>query len=77
SPEEVGAAGRAFRVFAQAGPEDEEGGYLVDHSTFIYLVGPDGLLHDYYGRGKTPEQIARSVRQHMRTYEPLLDDDEE
>ncbi|KAM6292770.1 protein SCO2 homolog, mitochondrial [Porphyrio hochstetteri] len=71
SAEAVRAAGAAYRVYASAGPRDEEGGYAVDHSVLIYLLGPDGLLLDYYGRSKSDLQIARSVRRHMDTYRPL------
>ncbi|NXV86369.1 SCO2 protein, partial [Calonectris borealis] len=73
SPEEVRAAGSAYRVYASAGPKDEDGDYIVDHTVLIYLLGPDGLFLDYYGRSKTDAQIAQSVRRHMETYEPLLD----
>ncbi|NXC23246.1 SCO2 protein, partial [Corythaeola cristata] len=71
SAEAVRAAGSAYRVYASAGARDEDGDYLVDHSVLIYLLGPDGLLLDWYGRAKTDAQIARSVRRHMETYEPL------
>ncbi|NXX40121.1 SCO2 protein, partial [Tricholaema leucomelas] len=71
SPEAVRQVGRAYRVYAQAGPPDANGDYLVDHSIALYLLGPDGHLLDYYGRSKSEEQIARSVRHHMGTYQPL------
>ncbi|XP_075582328.1 LOW QUALITY PROTEIN: protein SCO2 homolog, mitochondrial [Pelecanus crispus] len=73
SPEEVRAAGQAYRVYASAGPKDEDGDYVVDHTVLIYLLGPDGLFLDYYGRSKTDVQIAQSVRRHMEAYEPLFD----
>ncbi|XP_010564357.1 PREDICTED: protein SCO2 homolog, mitochondrial [Haliaeetus leucocephalus] len=73
SPEEVRAAADAYRVYASTGPKDEDGDYIVDHTVLIYLLGPDGLFLDYYGRSKTDTQIAQSVRRHMETYEPLLD----
>ncbi|XP_074880580.1 protein SCO2 homolog, mitochondrial [Buteo buteo] len=73
SPEEVRAAADAYRVYASTGPKDEDGDYIVDHTVLIYLLGPDGLFLDYYGRSKTDAQIAQSVRRHMETYEPLLD----
>ncbi|XP_074937920.1 protein SCO2 homolog, mitochondrial [Phalacrocorax aristotelis] len=72
TPEEVRAASRAYRVYASAGPKDEDGDYIVDHTVLIYLLAPDGLFLDYYGRSKTDAQIAQSVRRHMETYEPLL-----
>ncbi|XP_074023898.1 protein SCO2 homolog, mitochondrial [Numenius arquata] len=76
SPEEVRAAGKAYRVYASPGPRDEDGDYIVDHSVLIYLLGPDGLFLDCYGRSKSAQDIARSVRRHMATYQPLPQDEE-
>ncbi|NXA12804.1 SCO2 protein, partial [Sapayoa aenigma] len=71
TPEQVRAAAGAFRVYVSAGPPDADGDYVVDHSVLTFLVGPDGLFRDYYGRSRTAEQVAESVRGHMETYEPL------
>ncbi|NWR82230.1 SCO2 protein, partial [Centropus unirufus] len=71
SAREVREAGKAFRVYASAGPRDEDGDYIVDHSVLLYLLAPDGVLQDYYGRGKSEEEVARSVRRHMGTYRAL------
>ncbi|NXS55002.1 SCO2 protein, partial [Brachypteracias leptosomus] len=73
TPEAVREAGRAYRVYASPGPKDEDGDYVVDHTVLIYLLSPDGLFLDYYGRSKSDVQIAQSVRRHMDNYEPLLD----
>ncbi|NXD73843.1 SCO2 protein, partial [Eolophus roseicapillus] len=69
--EEVRAAAAAFRVYSSAGPRDADGDYIVDHSVLIYLLGPDGLFLDCYGSSKSAEELERSVRRHMRTYQPL------
>ncbi|KAM8909581.1 protein SCO2 homolog, mitochondrial isoform 1-T2 [Spinachia spinachia] len=71
TPEEVKRAGRDYRVYASAGPKDEDGDYIVDHTILIYLVSPDGLFLDYYNRMKDQEQIVDSVRNHIKNYEPL------
>ncbi|KFO69139.1 hypothetical protein N303_00069, partial [Cuculus canorus] len=68
SSEAIREVGKAFRVYASAGPRDEDGDYVVDHSVVLYLVAPDGVLQDYYGRGKSHEDVADSVRRHMRSY---------
>ncbi|NWW16798.1 SCO2 protein, partial [Falcunculus frontatus] len=71
TPEQVRAAAAAFRVYVSAGPRDADGDYVVDHSVLTFLVDPDGLCRDCYGRSRTAEELARSVRGHMDTYEPL------
>ncbi|KAE8281134.1 Protein SCO2-like protein, mitochondrial Precursor [Larimichthys crocea] len=68
TPEEVKEAGRDYRVYASAGPKDEDGDYIVDHTILIYLVSPDGLFLDYYNRMKNQNQITESVRNHIQNY---------
>ncbi|XP_070848232.1 protein SCO2 homolog, mitochondrial [Chaetodon trifascialis] len=69
--EEVKQAGRDYRVYASPGPKDEDGDYIVDHTILIYLISPDGLFLDYYNRMKNQEQIAESIRNHIRNYVKL------
>ncbi|XP_072233367.1 protein SCO2 homolog, mitochondrial [Leuresthes tenuis] len=69
--EEVKHAGRDYRVYASAGPKDEDGDYIVDHTILIYLVSPDGLFLDYYNRMKSQEQIEDSIRNHIKNYAGL------
>ncbi|NXR24819.1 SCO2 protein, partial [Cinclus mexicanus] len=66
--EQVRAAAAKFRVYVSAGPRDADGDYVVDHSVLTFLVDPDGMFRDCYGRSRTAEEVARSVRSHMETY---------
>ncbi|XP_026079069.1 protein SCO2 homolog, mitochondrial-like, partial [Carassius auratus] len=72
--EEVKQAGRDYTVYASAGPKDEDGDYIVDHTIIIYLVNPDGLFLDYYNRMKSDVQIAENIRNHMINYVKLFPD---
>lgn len=58
--EQVDAASKAYKTYYKKNGDDDQD-YLMDHSTFTYLMSAkDGLL-DYFGRDTTPEQIARTV----------------
>ncbi|MDJ0948327.1 MAG: SCO family protein [Alphaproteobacteria bacterium] len=63
SAEEVAAAARVYRVYYAKVP-DEEGGddYLMDHSTFTYLMGPDGRYLTHFRHGTPPAEVAARIR---------------
>jgi protein SCO1 len=61
SPEAIKAAAQAYRVyFAKAG-KDGTDDYLMDHSTFIYLMGPDGRYVRHFAHNAAPEEIAAGI----------------
>ena len=63
SAEQVKAASRAYRTFYQK-QEPEEGDeefYLVDHSTFTYLVLPEHGFVEFFRRAISAEEMAESV----------------
>ena len=60
SPEQVRAASQAYRTYYRAQPADDEY-YLVDHSTFSYLVLPKHGFVEFFRREVTPEQMAETV----------------
>ncbi|MEO0524887.1 MAG: SCO family protein [Pseudomonadota bacterium] len=60
SPEQVAAASAAYRTYYKAQPADDEY-YLVDHSTFTYLVMPEHGFVDFFRRDVSAEQMAERV----------------
>ncbi|MEE9453318.1 MAG: SCO family protein [Paracoccaceae bacterium] len=56
---EIKAAIKAYRVYAARNGEGEN--YLMDHSTFTYLMAPEHGFLEYFNRDATPEDMADSV----------------
>lgn len=64
SPAQIGDAARAFRVY-YAKVDDPEAGenYLMDHSSVIYLMDPDGRYLTHFSHGTAPETMAKRLRE--------------
>ena len=60
SPEQVKAASLAYRTYFKVQEKKDEY-YLVDHSTFTYLVLPDRGFVEFFRRELTPDQMASAV----------------
>jgi protein SCO1/2 len=60
TPEQVRAASQAYRTFYQKQDTDDEF-YLMDHSTFSYLVLPGHGFVEFFRRETTPEAMAESL----------------
>jgi protein SCO1/2 len=63
SEQQIAAVARAFRVYynkVKTGPEPDA--YTMDHSAFIYLMGPDGGFRQFFSPQATPEQMAAAIR---------------
>jgi cytochrome oxidase Cu insertion factor (SCO1/SenC/PrrC family) len=73
-PQFVGLTGNAaaiaqveqeYRVYAKKKPIDPahpERGYGMDHSSVIYLMGPDGRLVSFYDEAISPDDLAKDLR---------------
>lgn len=64
TPEQVKAASQAYRTYfkKQEPEEGDEQFYLVDHSTFTYLVFPDEGFIEFFKRDTTPQALADGVQ---------------
>lgn len=63
--EQIKAVAREYRVYYRK--NDPQGGdpqdYVVDHTSIIYLIGPDGKLVTHFSHGTTPEAMAERLGQ--------------
>ncbi|SDX41761.1 SCO family protein [Roseicitreum antarcticum] len=61
SAEQVRAASQAYKTYYAAQESDDPDYYLVDHTTFSYLVLPEHGFVDVFRRELTPEALAEQV----------------
>lgn len=61
SAEQVKAASQAYKTYYQVNGDLSDPYYLVDHSTFTYLVMPEHGFVDFFRRDVTPEDLAERV----------------
>lgn len=60
APEQIKAASQAYKTYYKAHPAEDEY-YLVDHSTFTYLMLPEHGFADFFRRDVTAEAMASRV----------------
>lgn len=57
---------KKYRVYAVKRPLDPakglKGGYGMDHSSVIYLMGPNGKLVTFYDEAISPDDLAKDLR---------------
>lgn len=64
--EQVAQAAKAFRVYyAKAGQDAAD--YKMDHSTIIYLMGPDGTFVKHFTYTSDAAQLAQELKALVRT----------
>ena len=63
--EEIAAAAKAYRVYYAKAEDEASGTYLMDHSSFIYLIGPDGAYRTHFGHTAPSEEIAEGLERHI------------
>ncbi len=62
TPEQVAEAARRYRVYFARAQRAESSDYLMDHSSFVYLVGPDARVRTLFRPEAGPDDIAATMR---------------
>jgi cytochrome oxidase Cu insertion factor (SCO1/SenC/PrrC family) len=68
SADQIKQVEKEYRVYAQKKPIDPahpDRGYGMDHSSVIYLMGPDGRLVSFYDEAISPDDLAKDLRQEI------------
>ena len=65
--EEIMAVAEQYRAPVYIRKPDENGFYLVDHSSYVYVVGPEGDLANLIRFGTSSDNITRIVRGLLKT----------
>lgn len=67
SPQQVAAAAKAYRVYYAKGPSEDgdSDAYLMDHSSFVYLMDRKGGYLAHFGPGAAPDAMAKRIREHL------------
>lgn len=66
SPAEIAEVAKAYRVYySQVKNESSSAGYTVDHSSNVYLMGPEGDYIDHFSFGTPAEKMAEGITKHL------------
>jgi protein SCO1/2 len=61
TPEQIAEVARRYRVYYARTRRAELNDYLMDHSSFFYLVAPDGRVRTLFRGATAPESMAAAV----------------
>lgn len=62
SREQIDAVTKAYKVYATKVENDMMDGYMMNHSAFLYFMGPEGELLSMYPATDTADVIARNIQ---------------
>jgi len=66
TPEEVAAMAKAYRAYyAKSGDTSSPDAYLMDHSSIIYLMGPDGKFRKHFAYTTDAQRLAAELREQL------------
>ncbi|WP_169546261.1 SCO family protein [Sneathiella aquimaris] len=65
SEAQVETVKKMYRAYSQKQEDGDPEYYLVDHTSFTYLMGPDGQLSTVFRYGTTPEEITTHIKEQL------------
>ncbi|MCZ6846128.1 MAG: SCO family protein [Alphaproteobacteria bacterium] len=61
-PERIAEVAKAYRVYYAKVADEDSADYLMDHTSYVYLMGPDGNFVTMFRYNTPPNEIAAAVR---------------
>jgi len=65
TPKELERLGRAYGVFFAKVPTGPPGEYLMDHTSFVYLIGPDGKYIEHFESDASVGDLVAALQRHV------------
>ncbi|MDO8837433.1 MAG: SCO family protein [Parvibaculum sp.] len=66
TPEQIAAAAKAWHVFyRKAEDENSSEDYTMDHSSIVFLMGPEGEYLKLFGPGTGPDKMAEGIAEFL------------
>ncbi len=62
TPEQVAAAARAWRIYYRKAAPEEDGSYLVDHSSILFLMDGDGRYVTHFSHEASAADMASALK---------------
>lgn len=66
TPDRIAEAAREYRVYYKKVEDASASTYLMDHSGFIYLMGPDGEFLTSFTHRTKPEELLATLKSRVR-----------
>ena len=66
--QQIADIAKKYRVFYRKAEEAGASEYLMDHSNFFYLMGPDGKFLSMFRGGTDPAAIAGTIAKYVKNY---------
>jgi protein SCO1/2 len=66
SEEQIAAVKKAYKVYAARAKGGDDATYTVDHSSILYLVGPDGRFVAHFPHGTSVDDLTAALNKHVK-----------
>jgi cytochrome oxidase Cu insertion factor (SCO1/SenC/PrrC family) len=65
TPRALAKVGRVYGAFFAKVPTGDPGEYLVDHTSFVYLIGPDGKYIEHFDSDVSVDDLVDALQRHV------------